>query len=189
VEEESGSEPDTTSGRKSRTSKTKKPGKKIVRRPSMPESQLAAMQGTINAEKAAILASKDLEESEKNKIVEEAEKRLKELEKEREARAEVAAKLAQLEQKLLVGGVNILDQHQQQQIMLAKKAQELEEGLRKQSELESHLDAKEEMSMQIEEEFTNLQEGLAKEIYLRGRIQNQEAQTIVGNVYGPKERA
>ncbi|KAJ3256242.1 Kinesin-like protein kif3a [Boothiomyces macroporosus] len=128
---------------------------------SIPESELAKMQDMVEKEKQAILASKDMEESERNKLIEEAELRMKELEKEREARAELAAKLAQLEQKLLVGGVNILDQHQEQQITLAKKAQELEEGVRKQRELEMNLNEKEELNLQIEEEFSNLQEEAA----------------------------
>ncbi|KAJ3321206.1 Kinesin-like protein kif3a [Boothiomyces sp. JEL0866] len=150
--------------RKDKSKKIKKPkeGKLSIKNEpgpaGIPESELAKMQELVEKEKQAILASKDMEESERNKLVEEAELRMKELEKERAARAEVAAKLAQLEQKLLVGGVNILDQHQEQQITLAKKAQELEEGVRKQRELEMNLNEKEELNLQIEEEFSNLQE-------------------------------
>jgi kinesin family protein 3/17 len=91
-------------------------------------------------------------------LLQEAEARLTELEKEREARNELAAKLEQLEKKLLVGGVNILDQHQQQQIILAKKAHELAEDVKRQQELEKDLKEKEEINIQIEEEYSNLQE-------------------------------
>jgi kinesin family protein 3/17 len=99
-----------------------------------------------------------LEESEKNRLLQEAELRMQELEKEKEARHELLNKLAQLQQKLLVGGVNILDQHQQQQIMLAKKAQEMEENIKRQRELEQEVNQKEELNLQIEEQYSNLQE-------------------------------
>ncbi|KAJ3304161.1 Kinesin-like protein kif3b [Kappamyces sp. JEL0829] len=145
------------SPRKSKTSaKTSKEGSG-----SIPESELAAMQELVNKEKRAILATKDMEESEKKRLLEEASKRDAELENERGAREALAEKLAEMEKKLLVGGVNILDQHQQQQIELARKAQELEEKIRKQRELERDLDEKEELNLQIEESFSNLQEEAA----------------------------
>ncbi|EGF77621.1 hypothetical protein BATDEDRAFT_13838, partial [Batrachochytrium dendrobatidis JAM81] len=112
----------------------------------------------VEKEKQAILATTGMEESERNRLLAEAESRLAELENERSARHELANKLAQLEQKLLVGGVNILDQHEQQQNMLAKQAQELEDRARMQRELQRELLDRDEMNLQIEEEFSNLQE-------------------------------
>jgi kinesin family protein 3/17 len=138
--------------KKSRTKRSSTIGEAI------PKKELLKMEEMVQKEKEAIMASKDMEESEKNRLLAETEARLEELDKEKAAREEVAAKLAQLEHKLLVGGVNILDQHQQQQITLAKKAQELEEERKRQQELESHFNEKEELNLQIEEEYTNLQE-------------------------------
>ncbi|KAI8910860.1 P-loop containing nucleoside triphosphate hydrolase protein [Gorgonomyces haynaldii] len=123
--------------------------------------ELNLMQEMVAKEKQAILASKDLEESERNRLLQEAEARVQELEKERQARQELAEKLSQMEKKLLVGGVNIIDQHEQQEMMLAKRAQELEEQARKERELQQHLAEKEEANLQIEEEFSNLQEEAA----------------------------
>lgn len=122
------------------------------------ERELEAMKLMVEKEKQAILASKDLEESEKNRLLQQAEERVVELESERAARHELANKLAQMEQKLLVGGVNIIDQHEKQQLMLANKAQELEERARKERDLQNHLLKHEETNLQIEEEFSNLQE-------------------------------
>jgi hypothetical protein len=123
------------------------------------------MKEMVLKEKHSIMASKDLEESEKNRLLQQAEERVLELEKERAARQELANKLAQMEQKLLVGGVNIignlrltLDQHEKQQLMLAKRAQELEERARKERDLQNHLLEHAETNLQIEEEFSNLQE-------------------------------
>lgn len=135
---------------KSRLSKT---GEKRIS-----EEQLAVMQELVAQEKLAILASKDLEESEKNRLIQEAGKRVEELELERQARAELAQKLAQMEGKLLVGGINIIDHHEEQQLMLANRALELEERARKERILHMHLAAHEEANLQIEEEFSTLQE-------------------------------
>jgi kinesin family protein 3/17 len=143
---------------KKKNSKKKKMERKHSKHEGIPSEELELMQEMVKKEKHAILASKDLEESERNRLLLEQEVRLKEFEKEKEAREEVAAKLAQLEHKLLVGGVNILDQHQQQQIILAKKAQELEEEKKRQRELENNFNEKEEMNLQIEESYSNLQE-------------------------------
>jgi hypothetical protein len=137
-------------------------GKKAKqKKTAIPESQLISMQEMVNKEKDAILASKDLEESEKKRLMQEALAREAELDKERLARNVMAEKLAEMEKKLLVGGVNILDQHQQQQIELARKAQELEEKIRKQRELERDLNENEEINLQREESFSNLQEEAA----------------------------
>jgi hypothetical protein len=91
-------------------------------------------------------------------LLEEAEIRAKELEKEREAREMLNRKLEELQKKVMVGGVNILDQHQQQQIELAKKAHALEEEIRRQRELERVLNEKDENGLLMEEKYTNLQE-------------------------------
>lgn len=122
------------------------------------QARLQDLQTQLEKEKAVILQKKDLEESEKKRLIQEAEQRLQELDEEKRKKEEVAAKLAQLEQKLLVGGVNLLDKDQEQQMMLAKKAQELEERARKERELQRELEEHEETGLQIEEEFTSLQE-------------------------------
>ncbi|KAI9342597.1 P-loop containing nucleoside triphosphate hydrolase protein, partial [Obelidium mucronatum] len=112
----------------------------------------------VEKEKMAILEIKDMEESQKNKLLEEVEARAKELDEEREARHAVANKLAQLEQKLLVGGVSLLDKEAQIQLEMARKAAELEERKRKERELQRELEDHEEANLQIEEEYASLQE-------------------------------
>lgn len=131
---------------------------RVGHRDGLAESELLAMQESVKREKDAILASKDQEEVHKQKLIQEETIKSLELQREKAARAELALKLAELENKLLVGGVNILDQHQQQQIELARKAQIMEANVKSQKELEMHLNDKDELNLQIEEEFTNLQE-------------------------------
>lgn len=154
------------------------------------ETQLQAMQEQVEKEKQAILAKKDLEKSECDRLVKEAEARLEELEKERTARNELANKLSQLEQKLLVGGVNIIDQHEQQQLMLAKRTQELEEKARQQRELQRALEEHDEANLQIEEEFSNLQEEAAAKTRKLKRLWNmiQEQQSELKDVMEEQQR-
>lgn len=139
---------------KRKTSKKKTPNPKL-------DMEIKAMQEMVKKEKDAILATKDLEESERVKLLAQAEARGKELESERQAKEQVARKLKELEKKVIVGGVNILDQHQQQQIELAKKAHEIEEGIKRQRQLEKDLSLKEELNLQTEERFSSLQEEAA----------------------------
>ena len=54
------------------------------------------------------MESHDLEESDRNRLIAEAEAHYLEIQKERENRDALAQKLEQLEQKLLVGGVNMM---------------------------------------------------------------------------------
>ena len=83
---------------------------------------------------------------------------MQELENEKAKKEELSRKLQHLEQKLLVGGVNILDKNQEQTLLLGKKAQELEDIARKERELQRELMDQEETGIQFEEEFTSLQE-------------------------------
>ncbi|KAJ3207036.1 Kinesin-like protein kif3a [Dinochytrium kinnereticum] len=124
----------------------------------VPKEKLAEMAAEVEREKQAILQDKGLEESEKDRLLEEAEKRGEELENEKKARDNIAAKLAQLEQKLLVGGVSLVDKETQIQNAMAARAAELEERARKERELKRELEEHEEINLQIEEEFSSLQE-------------------------------
>lgn len=119
---------------------------------------VAELQAQLEKEKQTILEQKDIEESEKNRLIEEATIRMQELENEKAKKEELARKLQHLEQNLLVGGVNLLDKNQEQKVLLAKKAQELEEIARKERELQRELLDQEETGIQFEEEFTSLQE-------------------------------
>ncbi|KAI8925722.1 P-loop containing nucleoside triphosphate hydrolase protein [Entophlyctis helioformis] len=159
-------------------------------RAGVSEAELQAMKDQVEQEKAAILASKDMEESERNRLLAEAEARLQDLTNERAARDEIAAKLAQLEQKLLVGGVNIIDQHESQKMMLAKRAQELEERARKHRELQRELEVHDEANLQIEEEFTNLQEEAAAKTRKLKRLWSmvQEQKSELKDVQGELQR-
>ncbi|TPX59965.1 hypothetical protein SpCBS45565_g07616 [Spizellomyces sp. 'palustris'] len=125
------------------------------------EKQLEEMQAQVEAEKRHILESKGMAESERIRLLADLNARANELEAEREARGQLTAKLSQLEQKLLIGGVNAVDRHEEQKLLLAKRAQELEERARRERELAREIEEHEETGLQIEEEFSSLQEEAA----------------------------
>ncbi|KAI9143948.1 P-loop containing nucleoside triphosphate hydrolase protein [Paraphysoderma sedebokerense] len=120
------------------------------------DGELSKMQESINREKQAILESKDLIESEKQKILSELESRASELSREITRREQLMNKLAQMESKLLIGGVNILDTEAQQRQELAKREAELEEQRRKHQQLQKELQQHDETVLSIEENYTSL---------------------------------
>ncbi|KAJ3160014.1 Kinesin-like protein kif3a [Geranomyces michiganensis] len=125
------------------------------------EKLLAEMQAQVEAEKRHILDSKDIEETERDRLMQDLNARAGELDAEREARDQLTAKLSQLEQKLLIGGVNAVDKHEEQKLQLAKQQQEVEERARRERELARELEEHDEAGFQIEEEFSSLQEEAA----------------------------
>ncbi|KAJ3197387.1 Kinesin-like protein kif3b [Irineochytrium annulatum] len=124
----------------------------------IPEDKLAEMAAEVEREKVKIMAAKDMEEDAKNRLLEEAQQRAAELEQERKARDGIAAKLAQLERKLLVGGVSLVDKELQIQNDIADRQAEIEEQNRAERELTRKLEEHEEVNLQIEEEYASLQE-------------------------------
>ncbi|KAJ3215209.1 Kinesin-like protein kif3b [Dinochytrium kinnereticum] len=119
---------------------------------------LSRMQEEIEAEKQALLASKDVVKDEKQRIAAELERRADELERERQAREELAKKLSTLEAKLLVGGMNIADRvaHQERELQEAHLA--IQEQKRAERELQQQLELKQEIQLQMEDNYASLQE-------------------------------
>ncbi|KAG5459398.1 MAG: hypothetical protein BJ554DRAFT_199 [Olpidium bornovanus] len=125
------------------------------------DQRLKEMEECVEKEKATILASKDMLEEERKAILLQLDLRAKEISLEQEQRAALAAQLQQMQEKLLVGGVNVLDKHTQQEQAIAKARGELEEAKRKQLELVRELEEQEEQQLQIEESYSSLQEEAA----------------------------
>ena len=122
------------------------------------DAQLTVMQRQVEADKLKILESKDILESEKLKILSEIQQRADELGNERRARDELASKLQQLQDKLLVGGINLLDKSEEQESLLQKKEAEMEAQRQKELILQRELDKREEEAFKIEGEYHSLKE-------------------------------
>ncbi|KAI9105271.1 P-loop containing nucleoside triphosphate hydrolase protein [Phlyctochytrium arcticum] len=119
------------------------------------------LQEQVEAEKSALLASKDMLTSEKNRIAAELEKRAAELEAEKTMREQLALKLKSLETQLVVGGGDIggfLEKVEHQERQLEETATKLAQQLQRERVLQEQLEARQEVQLQMEEHYASLQE-------------------------------
>jgi len=88
---------------------------------SLDQATLLRLQEEVEAEKKALITSKDMVVEQKQRIAQELEARAQELEKERQDREALANELQSVEAKLLIGGVNIFDHVNAQERELEEK--------------------------------------------------------------------
>ncbi|KAJ1502713.1 Kinesin-like protein kif3a [Coelomomyces lativittatus] len=122
------------------------------------ETELATMESMIQKEKKAMLQSKDAIEQQKSTILAELQKKQEEMDSERVARDQLVKQIEDMESQLLVGGVNILDKEAQQREELARHQAEFENHKREKLMLEEQVKKEEVARLQMEEEYTSLQE-------------------------------
>lgn len=128
---------------------------------SAPNQTLESMHEKIQQERDLILASKNGVDAERVKILAEMEERETELIRERQERLDLAEKLCKMEERLLVGGVNMIDKAESDAIELQRKELALEEQKRKKRQLEMDLAEQDELHLQIEESYSTLQEAVS----------------------------
>ena len=132
-----------------------------VKKSTVNQVDISKMQEMVQQEKQIILETKGIEEDERNKLLKDLEVRAKQLETEDNQKRELSLKLAQLEEKLLMGGVSVLDKEEEQRMQLSKKQSEIEEKKRQERDLVYQLKNHEEQNIQIEEEYNTLTEEAA----------------------------
>lgn len=132
--------------------------RKVRPKSRISELELEGMQIQIEQERQSILANQDMEESEKNKLLNDITEKSTEIQKEQEARQALNAKLAQLQDQMLGGDVNLLDKEEEQREELANKAAELEQQRRKERELQRMLEESDSSKLVLEGSYANLQE-------------------------------
>ena len=93
----------------------------------MDPAELAKMEAEVEAEKKRVISQKGLLEEEKKKLLADLETRAQDIEKEKKSREEMAKKLSDLNEKMLVGGVNIFQHVNEQERLAKQKALEIEE--------------------------------------------------------------
>jgi len=125
---------------------------------SLPPEDIEKLQAEVEAEKKQLLESKDIANEEKQRIIKELEERVDELARERQSRMEMSSKLKKMEEKLLIGGVNIFDRVNSQQRELEETQLKIEEKRRIERELQRQLELKQETQLQMEEHYASLQE-------------------------------
>ncbi|KAJ3122303.1 Kinesin-like protein kif3b [Physocladia obscura] len=119
---------------------------------------ISRLEAEVDAERRALLASKNMVVEEKQRIAAELEKRAQELEAERQTREHIAKKLAAMEDKLLVGGVNIIDRVAEKEKELEQAQIALREKKRAERELQQRVEQRQELQLQMEENYASLQE-------------------------------
>ncbi|XP_018016363.1 kinesin-like protein KIF3A, partial [Hyalella azteca] len=136
-----------------------KPVKKKKKRYT--DEELAELRKQLDEERHLLNERKDMEEEERDKArinLEKQEAELKKAAKEAEA---LKQRLAGLERKILVGGENLLEKAEEQQRLLEKSAQELEERRRHEEQLRAAITQKEAERVDLEERYSSLQDEAA----------------------------
>jgi hypothetical protein len=119
---------------------------------------LEELKNKTEEEKREILAEKDMAEAEKTRIMSEMSKQGDRLQRERKQREALARKLKAMQEKLIVGGVNLVDKAAQQEEELRQKEAELAEQRRREEALRAEIEEAEEERMIHREHFDSLQE-------------------------------
>jgi kinesin family protein 3/17 len=119
---------------------------------------IARLEAEVEAEKRALLDSKNIVTAEKERIAAELAQRAHELEKERKAREEISQKLAVMEAKLLIGGVNIVDRVADKERELQETQLTIQQQKRAERDLQQKLEVKQELQLQMEENYASLQD-------------------------------
>lgn len=122
------------------------------------DGRIKQMQDDIAQERESVIELKGMVEAERAKLLIELDQRSAEIEKERLAREEIQAQIQKLQEKLLVGGVNLLDETERHAIELQQQSAVLEEKAMIERQLQRDLQIQDEQKLQIEETYATLQE-------------------------------
>lgn len=87
----------------------------------MDQATILRLQKEVEAEKQALITSKDMVVEQKERVAQELESRAQQLEMERKNREALAEELQSVQAKLLIGGVNIFDHVNAQERELQEK--------------------------------------------------------------------
>ena len=134
---------------------------KKVKRKATSEQELDEMKAKIEDERKKLKEAKNMAEEEKNKIKVELKRQEDELAKAQLEHDAIKSKLAQIEKKIIVGGENLLEKAQEQEKLLDESAKELEDTVKKESEIRKAMEEKEAERLDIEEKYSSLQEEAA----------------------------
>ncbi|XP_036387626.1 kinesin-like protein KIF3B [Megalops cyprinoides] len=115
-------------------------------------------QEQLERECRAIMEDHSLVAEEKLRLLGEKERKMEDLQREREAGEMLAAKIRAMESKLLVGGRNIVDHTNEQQKILEQKQQEIAEQKRREKEMQQQVETWDEETLELKETYSSLQQ-------------------------------
>ena len=136
------------------------PSKKVKRKATS-EQELDDMKAKIEDERKKLKEAKNMAEEERNKMKNELKKQEDELAKAQLEHDTVKSKLMALEKKIIVGGENLLEKAEEQERLLDESAMELEDTIKKETELRKVLQEKEAEKLDVEEKYASLQDEAA----------------------------
>ncbi|XP_037086558.1 kinesin-like protein KIF3A [Pollicipes pollicipes] len=158
-EEEGGGDSDSGSAEESGGEEAAADGSPRRRRPRrLTEEQVAEVQAQLAEDRRRLQQEKGMAEAERRRLKQQVDQHEKELAQAQRAHDQLAEKLALLEKKIIVGGVNLLERSEEQQRLLEESARELERRQQNERQLQQALQMKEAERLDIEERYSSLQE-------------------------------
>lgn len=125
---------------------------------TMSPKAMAELRAQIDKERVELRASKNMAEGERDKAQNELEMKEKELKKAQVEQAELEKRLKDLESKVIVGGINLLDEAEQQEKLLERSRKELQKRKKKEAALKEQLKEKEAKRLDYKNKIASLQE-------------------------------
>ena len=116
------------------------------------------LESELQTEKNAFLMKKDMAEEEKQVAKQELDLKEKELDRARQEQRDLETRLADLQGKVIVGGVNLLDKAEKQERLLEESAKELKRRKETETKLAKKLEEEQAERLDIEEKYASLQE-------------------------------
>ncbi|EDV25164.1 Kinesin-like protein KIF3A [Trichoplax sp. H2] len=134
--------------------------KKKGKRPISPGKREIMMK-QIEEEKAALKEKTNMAETERQAVTNQLEERQKAIEDAQKEHEALTEKLRSMEKKVIVGGVNLLEKAEEQEQLLEESAKELADRQQQQKLLEEKIQRAEAEYENLDEKYSNLQEGAA----------------------------
>ncbi|KAI6658498.1 Kinesin-like protein KIF3A isoform X3 [Oopsacas minuta] len=119
---------------------------------------ILTLEKELESEKNSFLMKKDMAEEEKQVAREELQLKERELGRAKQEQKDLEERLADLQGKVIVGGVNLLDKAEKQERLLEESAKELKRRKEREAKLAKKLEKTEAEKLDIEEKYASLQE-------------------------------
>ncbi|CAF1475411.1 unnamed protein product [Adineta steineri] len=137
------------------------------------ELYLKEQQDKLNDEKRTILHNKNINENERESMLQELEEQKQAIEREQEERREIQHKIQQMQSKLITGGKDIVTHTSEQEEILKQKRRLIAEAERRHREVQQRLEQGEEERQTINEKYTTIKEEVDDKRAKRDKLSKQ----------------
>ncbi|XP_065844542.1 kinesin-II 95 kDa subunit-like isoform X1 [Oscarella lobularis] len=145
-----------------------------------PAAALKQQQAELEKNKQALLENTSLVAEERDKLLEEVQKKQGQLKKKQEARDNIASKIKAMESKLLIGGKNIFDYTSEQQKRVEEIERKLAEERQEERKIQKKLAEEEDSALEAKETYATKQQEVddktrkLKKLYAKLEAQKDE---------------